>query len=119
VPAAIGLTIGAAIGKCVAGALFDGAIQDILNSIRERTWRFWETTWDYCSLILSAALGCVAAPVSAVTLEPWLAAKLGPKLGARHGTLIGKLLLLPAAKVGMGIPTFKVAPVSWSGVGLG
>ena len=116
---AAGLTIGAAVGKCILGAivgvLFDAAIQAILHSIRERSWRFWEANWNYCAFILSAAIGCIAAPISAVTLEPWLAAKLGPKLGARQGTLLGKLLLFLAARVGMAIPQFIVKALAMLG----
>ena len=88
------LTIGAAVAKCIlgaiAGVLFDAAIQAILYSIREATWRFWRATWDYCSLVLSAVIGCIAAPVSAVTLEPWITARLGPALGGIGGTLLGR-----------------------------
>lgn len=107
-----GLTIGAVIAKCIVGAIggaiFDGAIQAVLYSIREWTWRFWRASWDYCSLILSAAIGCIAAPISAATLEPWLASRLGPVLGGIEGTLLGKLLLYLAKKVAVGIPSFIV-----------
>ena len=111
-PAAAGITIGVAIGKCIiggiVGALFDGAIQAIIHSIKERTWRFWQASWDYCSLILSAIIGCIAAPISAAVLEPWVTARLGSKLGAMAGTLTGKILLYIAKQLGMGIPKFIV-----------
>ncbi len=109
---AAGITIGTAVGKCIVGAiggvLFDAAIQAILYSIKEWTWRFWRASWDYCSLILSAAIGCIAAPISAATLEPWLAARLGPALGRMEGTLLGKLLLWLAEKLALAPPKFIV-----------
>jgi len=102
------ITIGAVAAKCIVGAiagvLFDSAIQAVLHSISEWTWRFWEASWDYCSMILSAAIGCIAAPVGAATLEPWVASKLGPKLGGMAGTLLGKLLLFVSKKVAVAIP---------------
>ncbi|HEY5912264.1 MAG TPA: DUF4157 domain-containing protein [Verrucomicrobiae bacterium] len=109
---AAGLTIGAVVGKCIlgaiAGALFDAAIQAVLYSIKEWTWRFWRASWDYCSLILSAAIGCIAAPISAATLEPWLAARLGPALGGIEGTVLGKLLLWLAKSLLLAPPKFIV-----------
>jgi outer membrane protein OmpA-like peptidoglycan-associated protein len=106
------ITIGAVIAKCIlgalGGALFDAAIQTILYSIKEWTWRFWRATWDYCSIILSAVIGCIAAPISAATLEPWITSKLGPVLGGIEGTLLGKILLYIAKKVAIGIPKFIV-----------
>ena len=106
------LTIGAAAGKCIlgaiAGAIFDAAIQAIIYSIKEATWRFWRATWDYCSLVLSAVIGCIAAPISAFALDPWITARLGPALGGIEGTLIGKVLLFLAKRLAIGIPKFIV-----------
>src|SRR6267154_1162732 len=117
--AAAGVTIGAIAGKCIVGAitgaLFDAALQAIIHSIREWTWRFWRTTWDYCSLILSAILGCIAAPVAAFAVEPWVAAELGPRLAAIEGTLIGKILLFIAKKLAIGIPKFIVKHLAMLG----
>ena len=107
-PAAAGISIGAVVAKCIIGAIvgviFDFAIQGILHSIKKWTWRFWKASWDYCSIILSAVLGCIAAPISAAILEPWVVARLGPKLGGMAGTLLGKILLFIAKKLAMGIP---------------
>jgi hypothetical protein len=106
------ITFGAVVAKCIlgaiAGVLFDAAIQAIIYSIKERTWRFWRATWDYCSLVLSAVIGCIAAPISAATLEPWITARLGPALGGISGTLLGKVLLFIAKKLAIGIPKFIV-----------
>lgn len=105
---AAGITFGAVVAKCIVGAivgvLFDGAIQAILHSIKNWTWRFWRATWDYCSMILSAILGCIAAPISAAILEPWIVARLGTRLGRIAGTLLGKILLFIAKKLAIGIP---------------
>ena len=102
------VTIGAVAAKCIlgaiAGALFDAAIQAILHSIREWTWRFWRASFDYCSIILSAILGCIFAPISAFLLDGWVTARLGTRLGGMAGTLIGKILLFIAKKLAIGIP---------------
>ena len=102
------VTVGAVVAKCIigaiTGALFDAAIQAALHSLRERTWRFWRVTLDYCSIILSAILGCIAAPISAFILEGWVTARLGSRLGGMAGTLIGKILLFIAKKLAIGIP---------------
>ena len=110
------ITFGAIAAKCIIGAivgvLFDGAIQAALHSWRERSWRFWEVTIDWCSIILSAILGCIAGPISAYALEPWIAAKLGPKLSGVAGTLIGKILLFIAKKLGMAVPKSMVSSLA-------
>ena len=102
------VTIGAVAARCIIGAivgvLFDAAIQAALFSWRERTLGFWRVTLDWCSIILSAILGCIAGPISAYMLEPWIAARLGPRLGGIAGTLIGKILLFIAKKLGMTVP---------------
>lgn len=102
------VTLGAIAAKCIigaiTGALVDAAIQAALHSIREWTWRFWRTTFDYCSIFLSAALGCIAAPVSAFVLEGWVTARLGTRLGGLAGTLLGKILIFIAKKLAIGIP---------------
>jgi hypothetical protein len=103
------ITIGAVVAKCIigaiTGALFDAAIQAALHAWERRSWRFWEgLRLNYCSIILSAILGCIAAPISAAILEPWIAAQLGTRLGGIAGTLIGRILLFIAQKLGMAIP---------------
>lgn len=106
--AAAAPAIGAVVARCIigaiAGVLFDAAIQAALYSWRQRTWRFWQVTLNWCSIILSAILGCIAGPISAYVLEPWIAARLGTRLGGIAGTLIGKILLFIAKKLGMAIP---------------
>ncbi len=101
------VTIGAVVAKCIigaiAGALFDAAIQAALYAWKQRTWRFWGATLNYCSIILSAMLGCIAAPISAFILEAWVVARLGT-LGGIVGTLIGKILIFIAKKLAIGIP---------------
>jgi hypothetical protein len=112
VPAAAALATAAAIGrvaaKCIVGAitgaLFDAAIQSALHAIRERTWRFWTASYNVCSIVLSAILGCFAAPISAFVLEGWVSAQLGTRLGGMAGTLIGKVLLFIAKRLAIGIP---------------
>lgn len=103
-----GATISAAAAKCIigaiTGALFDGVIQAALHAWKQRTWRFWQARFDYCSIILSAILGCIAAPVSAYILEGWVVAQLGPRLGGIAGTLIGRILIFIAKKLAIGIP---------------
>jgi hypothetical protein len=102
------VSIGAVAAKCIigaiVGALFDAGIQAALSSWRRRSWRFWETSLNWCSIILSAILGCIAAPISAAILEPWIVARLGTRLGGLAGTLIGKILLFIAKKLSIGIP---------------
>ena len=99
--------IGAIAAKCIIGAiigaLFDAGIQSALQSWKNRTWKFWKAKLNYCSIILSAILGCIAAPISAFILEPWIVARLGA-LGGIAGTLIGKILIFIAKKLGMIIP---------------
>jgi len=110
------VTIGAVAAKCIigaiAGVLFDGAIQAALHSWKQRSWRFWEVTLNWCSIILSAILGCIAGPISAYMLEPWIAAQLGPKLGGMAGTLIGKILIFIAKKLGMAVPKSLVGSLA-------
>jgi hypothetical protein len=110
------VTIGAVAARCIigaiTGALFDAGIQSVLHSIRERTWRFWQARYDYCSIILSAIIGCIAGPVSAYILEPWITAQLGARLGGMAGPLIGKILLFIAKKLGMAIPKSLVGALA-------
>lgn len=109
-PAAAGAAalIGKVAAKCIIGAitgvLFDAAIQAALYSWKKKTLKFWKVSLNYCSLILSAILGCIAAPISAYLLEPWITAQLGTKLGGMAGTLIGKILIFIAKKLSMAIP---------------
>lgn len=113
---AASVTITAVVAKCIigaiTGALFDAAIQSVLHSVRERTWRFWEARYDYCSIILSAIIGCIAGPVSAFVLEPWISAQLGARLGGIAGSLTGKILLFIAKKLGMAIPKSLVGTLA-------
>jgi hypothetical protein len=110
------ITISAVVARCiigaVVGALFDATIQAALHSIRERTWRFWRASLNYCSIILSAIIGCIAAPVSAYLLEPWIAARLGTRLGGMAGTLIGRILIFIAQRLGIGIPRAVVSTLA-------
>lgn len=94
--------------KCAVGAaisaVLDLGIQGIMHMWREWTWRFWEMTVDYCSIILSAVLGCFGGIVAAKWLEPWLNARLGARLGGAAGTLLGKILIWAANKAAVGVP---------------
>jgi hypothetical protein len=107
------VTIGAVIGKCILGAitgvLFDAVIQAAIHSIKKWTLRFWRTTLDYCSLFISAVLGCIAAPISAFVLEGWVTTQLGRRLGAMSGTLLGKILIYLAKKLAIQPPKFLVS----------
>jgi len=102
------VTISGVVAKCIigaiTGALFDAAIQAALHAWRYRTWRFWRVSLNYCSIILSAILGCIAAPISAFVLEGWISAQLGTRLGGMAGTLIGKILVFIAKKLAIAVP---------------
>jgi len=106
--AAPAVGIGALAGKCIIGAiigaLFDLGIQSALYGWRERTWRVWRLTVDYCSLIISAVLGCIGGAVAAKWLEPWLNSALGSRLGGIGGTLLGRILIFIANKLSIGVP---------------
>ena len=97
------MTIGAIAAKCMIGAAI-GAVADIAIQAAVAKFKGKPVNIDVCSVILSAMLGCIAAPISAAFLEPFIAAKLGPVLGGVAGTLLGKLLIFIAKKLGMGIP---------------
>jgi hypothetical protein len=101
------VTIGAIAAKCIigaiVGALFDLGLQAALHSWKNKTWKFWKAKFNYCKVILSAILGCIAAPIAAYKLEPWITKKLGSRLGGIVGSLTGKILLFIAKKLGMAI----------------
>lgn len=98
------------------GALFDIGIQH-LGSI-------WEWGWscvsgnsssvtvkatDWCSVVLSAIIGCAAAPVGAAFIEPWVTKQLakigiGGAIGGASASLMSKVLLFIAKKISVGIP---------------
>ncbi len=98
------------IVSALIGALIDLGFQAVMHGIRQRTWRVWEMTVDYCSLVLAAVLGCVGGMVSLRWLEPWLDATLGRRLGGAAGTLLGRLLIWVVSRVGIAIPRW---PIKW------
>lgn len=108
--AAPAIGIGALAGKCIIGAiigvLLDLGIQGALHMWKKRTWRFWRMTVDYCSLILSAVLSCIGGIAAAKWLEPWINSALGGRLGGIGGTLLGRILIFIANKLGIGVPKF-------------
>ncbi|MFZ4859036.1 MAG: DUF4157 domain-containing protein [Desulfuromonadaceae bacterium] len=108
--AAVG--IGALAAKCIIGAiistLLDLAFQSGMHMWKNRKWSVKGMRVDYCSLILSAALGCIGGVVAAKWLEPWLNGVLGKTLGGIGGTLLGKLLLYIANKLAIGVPRWVV-----------
>ncbi|NBC08548.1 MAG: DUF4157 domain-containing protein [Bacteroidetes bacterium] len=100
------ITIGAVAAKCAIGAIV-GALFDIGIQMGIQWWNTGSASFanvNYCSTILSAVLGCIIAPVAAYLIEPWIAAKLGPGISGIAGTLLGRILLFFAKKLGVGIP---------------
>lgn len=107
-PATATFTIGAIAAKCIIGALV-GALIDVAIQSGVALFKGKPITIDKCSVIVSAVLSCIAAPVSAVFLDAWVAARLGPVLGATAATLVGKLLIFFAKKLAIGVPKSLVA----------
>jgi len=100
------ITIGAVAAKCAIGAIV-GALFDIGIQMGIQWWNTGSASFanvNYCTTILSAVLGCIVAPVAAYAIEPWIAAKLGPGMSGIAGTVLGRILLFFAKKLGVGIP---------------
>jgi RHS repeat-associated protein len=101
------VTISALTAKCVLGALlgvgFDIIVQE--GSSLFKTGRLCKP--NSCSAIVSAVIGCVAAPVSAKYIEPWVTQQLGklaPGLVGPEASMLSKLLLFMVKKLGNFIP---------------
>lgn len=105
--AAAGAGIGALLSRCAIGALvgvaIDLGLQALLYSWRRWTWRFWNLTVDYCSVFLSAVLGCLGG-IATPVVERWVGARLGPRLGGVAGTLLGRILIWLATRAGIAVP---------------
>ena len=108
--AAVG--IGALAAKCVIGAivgvLFELAIQTGMHVWRRGRMTLEGLRVDYCSLVLTAILGCIGGAAAARWLEPWINSQLGARLGGVAGTLIGRILLFIANKLAIGVPRAMV-----------
>jgi hypothetical protein len=103
-------TISAVAIKCIIGAiigvLFDLAIQLGSHYFRSRGTEF---AIDYCSLIISAVLSCIAAPIISYGIEAWLTSRLaGSAYGSIVGTLLGRILIWIVARAGMAVPKWIV-----------
>ena len=119
------ITASAAAWKCITGALAGAAIDYGFQHIGD-AWDWISGCWDgdtsragwsdtdWCSVILSSIIGCVAAPVGAAVIEPWITKQLakigvGGAIGGASGTLMSKLLMFLAKKLAVGIPKSAIS----------
>jgi hypothetical protein len=111
-PAAAAAGIGALAAKCIIGAIIgvlaDLGIQAGIHAFKHGLGHMKEMKVDYCSLIISAVLGCIGGVVAAKWLEPFLNEALGKALGGIAGSLLGKILIFIANKLAIGIPRAMV-----------
>jgi mannose/fructose/N-acetylgalactosamine-specific phosphotransferase system component IID len=106
VVAAAGISTVAA--KCIIGAitgvLFDLGFQAAMQMWKNKAFDLSGMKVDYCSLILSAVLGCIGGIVAWKWVEPMIAKALGERLGSIAGSIVGKILVFIANKLAIGIP---------------
>jgi RHS repeat-associated protein len=112
------MTASAIALKCITGAIAGAAIDYAIQHFTDVWGWIWgcSSGWsdtDWCSVILSAVIGCVAAPVAARFIEPWITKELaklgfGEVAGAAGATLMSKLLIYIAKKAGVAIPKAAV-----------
>lgn len=103
------ITLGALAAKCIIGAII-GVLFDLALQYGLHLWRRGERfVVDYCSLILSAALSCIAAPIVSYGVEAWLTSRLANSAySGIIGTLLGRILIFIGARLGMAVPKSMV-----------
>ncbi|WP_312078193.1 DUF4157 domain-containing protein [Chryseobacterium sp.] len=91
--------------KCVLGAIV-GVLIDLGIQYGGHLWRgSGDFAVDYCSLVISAVLSCIAAPIISYGIEAWIAERLANSAYAGvAGTLLGRILVWIVARAAMAVP---------------